>query len=269
MESVGIGFDADRLERRWPSAIAAATFPLAYFGVSFVGALIRGIPLRQSPTHLAITLLALGLLGALTVDGWQRGLRLFPLIAWIGAVPWNWLYAGKSLGSAMLTFIFVGIVLFVGGAEWSVRFRGRVGVLLKTREVRVAVGAGVVHLVVGLALQSVAWNGIEFIGLGPVTQFLLVLSGLALLTMGTLPLLLWYRWRLVTPLMWVVWQLSLALTWLMLSGEVPGMHATAWVSPFLYPNYLLNWGLPFLVLLLLAGAEYGTRNLWAQFCDVR
>lgn len=269
MASVGTRSDADLLERRWPSAVGAVTFPLAYLGASWVAAWIRDVPLRLSPTQLAVTVLALGLLGGLAVEGWRRGLRLFPLLAWVGTVPWNWLYAGTSLGSAFLTFVFVGTVLFVGVVEWGVRFRDTVGALLATREGSIAVGAGVAHLAAGLALQSVASDGIGVTGLGPATQFLLVLSGLALVAMGALPLLLWFRWRLVTPLLWVVWQLSLALTWLVLSGEVAGMHVTAWVSPFLYPDYLLNWGLPLLALLLLAGAEYGTRRLWLRVRDAR
>lgn len=269
MESHAEASDAGPLERWLPSALGAVLFPLAYLGVYSVTTWLRDAPLELYPSHLVIWFLALGVLGALTVEGWQRGLRLFPLLAWAGTLPWSWQYAGEIARLPVLTFLFVGGLLVVGVVEWGVRFSGAATDLLATRAGLTALGAGVAHLVVGLHLQSVASDGLSVAGIGLFWWLILVLSGLALVAMGALPLLLWVRWRLVAPLLWVVFQLSLALVWLVLSGDVPDMHVSDGMSLTLYPNYLVNWGLPLLLLLVLAGVEYGARALWADVRDPR
>ena len=118
-----------------------------------------------------------------------------------------------------------------------------------------ALAAGLAHFVLGFSLQLYGRQGLP-------GAYLIVLayavSALGLVVTGSLPVLLWVRYPLVTPVMaaigWFSW--GLYGTWTMRRslpwGAFDGIN---WNSLPPYPDYMLKWNLLLFALVVLAGVE--------------
>lgn len=91
-----------------------------------------------------------------------------------------------------------------------------------------------------------------------------LVSGLALVATGAASVILWKRRRLITPSLvtagWFLW--GLYGTWQM-RDSLPRGHFEGinWISLRPYPDYMLQWTVLMIALLVLAGSELMTRKM--------
>lgn len=253
---------------------AAIVTPLGYLAYHLTVWTFQGythlVELPRLTSDLFLGFLVFGITGALAMLTWSRGFRAAPVAALGALLGVPWLYVGTliiNLGYATLPFV---ALLLVIGIEGAIRFRGRIQGVFTRRTRRIALAAGLLHFVLGFGLQMYArrlfWLDYSFPSV-LLMGFIYIVSGIALVVTGALPVILWQRSRLVTPGLatvgWFMWGVyGIWLRWESLPlGHFAGI---GWGNFTPYPDYLLKWTGLMIVLLVGAGGELAMRRV-SQF----
>lgn len=258
--------------RRRSLAVAgtALVTPAAYFAYVAAVRWLQGSPVNEEPLLSTVVLLwsiVLSSTGVLGVLGWYRDLRVAPSIAVGGLLllPWGFPSVVGRVGYVSIPFVGLLLVTVVEGA---VRFPNRVDRLAAGSVGRYALAAGILHFAAGFGIQIYArgffWLDVALVGVLIYGGVYLV-SGLALVATGALPVILWTRRRLVAPALltagWFLW--GLYGTW-QLRGALPMSiysRAIDWVSLQAAPDYMLQWTVLAIGLLTVAGTEWLVRGV--------
>lgn len=259
---------SDREIRRLLSA--AVVTPLGYLAYQLTLWSMQGYPqlveLPPLTLDLFLGLLVLGVTGAIAMLTWNRGFRVAPVAAFGALLGVPWLYFGPLINLGYSTLPFVALLLVIG-VEGAIRFRERIPEVVTGQTRRVTLGAGLLHFVLGFGLQMYArrlfWLDYSFPSV-LLMGFIYVVSGIALVVAGALPVVLWRRFRLVTPavatISWFAWgAYGIWLRWESLPlGHFAGI---GWGNFTPHPDYLLKWTGLMIVLLVGAGAELAMRRV--------
>lgn len=243
--------------------------PLGYLAYVLAVRWLQGNPLYVEPllsTRMGLYFLVLALTGVLVGLDWNLGLRATSLAAVGGLLVWPWVYISIPIGNVGYVSIPFVCVLFATAVEGSIRFPERFRQFSTGSLGRHALGAGLLHFVLGFALQVFArrFFWLEYTSTGLVLMGVVyVVSGLGLVATGALPVVLWRRGRLVTPgalttgwFVWGVygtWKMRESLPW----GAFDGI---SWVSLQPYPDYMLKWTMLMVGLFALGGFEWTIRK---------
>lgn len=244
---------------------AAIVTPLGYLAYHLTVWTFQGythlVELPRLTSDLFLGFLVFGITGALTVLTWSRGFRAAPVAALGTLLGVPWLYVGTliiNLGYATLPFV---ALLLVIGIEGAIRFRGQIQGVFTRRTRRIALAAGLLHFVFGFGLQMYArglfWLDYSFPSV-LLMGFIYIVSGIALLVAGVLPVVLWSRYRLVTPAVatvsWFIW--GVYGIWLRREALPLGAFTgIGWGNFTPHPDYLLKWTGLMVILLMGAGTE--------------
>lgn len=253
-----------RVRRGVAFAGAAVLTPAAYLSYVLLVRLLQGHPLSVEPLwsgQMALYALVLALTGVVATLDWYWGIRATPLLAVGGLLVWPWVYLSIPVGNVGYVSIPFAGVLVATVLEGALRFPERVTQLQTGTVGRYALAVGFVHFVLGFGLQVYArrffWMGYTFPG-NLLMGIVYLVSGLALVATGVLPVILWKRRRLVIPPLvtagWFLW--GLYGTWRMRDslpwGAFSGIN---WISFTPYPDYMLQWTVLMVALLALSGGE--------------
>lgn len=245
--------------------------PIIYFAYVVSVKWFLEIPLNEEPllsTMMLLWILVLSLTGGVASLGWVRGLRVGPAVGIGGLLllPWGLPPVVGSIGD--ISFVFVGLLL-VAVAEGAVRFPGEVDRLFGDSAGRYALAAGLFHFAVGFGIQIYVrrffWMDASLAGVA-IYGIIYLVSGLALVATGALPVILWKRRRLVTPAIltagWLLW--GLYGTW-QLRGALPwgAFEGVDWISLQPSPDYMLQWTVLVIALLVVGGGESLLRSVGA------
>ncbi|MFD1588869.1 hypothetical protein ACFR9U_17975 [Halorientalis brevis] len=250
--------------------IAAVGTPLAYLLYQFMLRSVQGytqlVTLPQLTPTLFLGFLVLGVTGALALLTWNLGFRIAPIAAFGAVLSVPWLYFGPPINLGYSTLPF-GTLSLVIGVEGTIRFRERTPEIVTDKTGWIAVGAGLLHFALGFGLQvatrQLFWLDNSFPSV-LLMGFIYVVSGIALVVAGALPVILWRRYRLVTPAVatvsWFTWGLyGIWVRWNALPlSEFTGI---GWGNFTPHPDYLLKWTGLMIVLLAGVGAELVLREI--------
>lgn len=258
---------------RWPALLGGMAFaPVSYLLYAAAITQVQGHPIRlQPPVMLAVTVLFLGFLGGVTVEGWYRGFRWLPIVALVSALVWPWVYPSTYIGQSLYVIPMVGGVVLVGALEGVGRFSTRVRNIATPVEWTRALGIGVVYLISGFVLQFyvrrfrwvLAPTDLPSLLLGIVVYFLL--GGLGLVVLGALPVILWQRARIATPAVlasgWLLW----GFYGIWRTRERFPLSVFAGIDYFAlrpYPDFILqfSWTIVLLGIGMVATTEWIVRN---------
>lgn len=219
--------------------------------------------------RLAFAVLLLALLGGLAVGTWHLGFRGLQLVAVGGTISWPWIYQTADLGDAEATMALTFIGLLVGLFEAMARFPTQTRELLLSERGKLALAVGLGHLFVGLGLQFYARRFEPLLGVSDPESFvfglvLYALFGLALVAIGALPVVLWQRARHVSPAavagVWVTWGIYGA--WQMRRRfPLSASAGTDWIAFRPHPDYLFQWSVALVGVLVFASVEWSVRSL--------
>lgn len=231
---------------------------------------LQGYPISIEPvfsTTMFLYVLGLSLTGSIALLVWNWELQIAPVAALGALLVWPWYYhAGiGSVDYGALPFV---ILLIAAGFEGVAKFPERLGEIASGSTGLYALAAGLLHLVLGFGLQVYTrqffWMSTPTLSGAELMGLLFIVSGLALVTAGATPVLLWRRERLVSPALmlagWFLWGIyeawrvreSLPL------GDFVGID---WFFPVPYPDYLLKATILLLLLLAVAGSELAIRRV--------
>lgn len=222
----------------------------------------RGVRI-ESPVGFAGTVLLLVMIGGAVGVTWTRGLRVPGIFAGIELAVLPWAFPLSPLDAFGIHLLWVVTTIAVAaGLEEVVRSSRPTGSGLDRAAIRVSIAVGGLHLAIGVAVQlltrtSPLWPRSVF-GFAIITGGLL---GTALT--GGLPAYLWNRYGLWAPVItlgvWLAWAAARLLARL---DELPYTEATTirhtGVQPF--PDYMLQWPILLVVLVLTATGEYILRT---------
>lgn len=257
-------------------AVAAVLTPIVYLSYVLLIRWLQGHPLKVEPllsTGMFLYFLVLALTGIIAALSWDWGLRGTPIIAVGGLLLWPWVYLSIPIGNVGYASVPFAGVLLATLVEGVIRYPERLEQLSTGSVGRYALVAGLVHFLLGFGLQIYArrfyWMDFSFTGRLLMGVVYLV-SGLALVATGAASVILWKRRRLITPSLvtagWFLW--GLYGTWQM-RGSLPWGHFEGinWISLRPYPDYMLQWTVLMIALLVLAGSELMTRKMGQYLID--
>jgi len=263
-------------------ASGATLLPILYIGYHASYLLIqttrtaytRGIRIRTL-LGFALTIVLLAIIGTALVLTWERGLRVPVLLAGVELAVLPWLFPLKPLDTVKFHLVWVFTTIIVSaGVEGSIRavqsesgLADDQGLQFEPRPpdrqaIRFGLAVGSLHLSIGVALQLLTRVGSLLPG--SVFVWAIMLAGLVGATInGFVPSYLWKRSRLYAPAFvfsgWLLWA-AVRITYRL--GELPYTEFTAIrhtaIRPF--PDYMLQWPILLLLLILTAAVEYSVQN---------
>lgn len=216
-------------------------------------------------TLLYLYMVLVALIGGLAVLGWVWELRAAPIIAVAGFLVWPWYYFPQFRPVGDIVVLFVA-VLAVTGVEGILRFPDRVGRMLFVEAAGVsALSVGVLHFLLGFALQ-VYVRELSWVDLPPLrlltAGIVTVVCGLGLVATGALPVIFWSHYRLVTPTFltagWFVW--GVYGIWTRSGLPLSAFSGIRWTALRPHPDYLLQWTMLMVGLLVLASGELAVQK---------
>lgn len=259
---------SDRLQipRSFALAASAVLTPIAYVSYVLVVRRLQGTPLTVEVEQLfsagmLLYVLVLAVTGILATLDWYWGLRVTPPLTVGGLLFWPWIYFFSAIGNVGYASVpFVG-VLVVTLIEGAIRFPERIERVFTGSVGRYALVAGLLHFVLGFGLQLYARQGLPG---GVLIVLAYAVSALGLVATGAVPVLLWSRYRMVSPVVattgWFLW--GLYGTWTIRNSLPRGAFSGInWDGLPPYPDYMLKWTLLMIALLVLAGAELMVRRV--------
>lgn len=251
-------------------AVAAVLTPVVYLGYVVLLREFQGysqVVERPAFTQEFVLFgVVLGETGALAVVAWTAGLRIPPVVGAVTALGTPWLYVGPTVDPGYASLPFVA-VLMTGGIEATVRYRGRVAVVARSRTGRDALAAGGLHFLFGLGLQ-VATRGFYWLEYSVPSVLIMgviyVVSGVVLVVVGAGAVVCWRRYRLRLPAMatvgWFLW--GVAESWQRRSALPLGSFTgTSWGEFEPHPDYLLKWSWLLVVFVAAVGGEVMVRRI--------
>jgi hypothetical protein len=244
--------------------------PVSYFVYVYAILWFQGRPIRieQFP-ELTLTVLLLAFLGGLMVEGWFRGFRALPLVAVGGTFVWPWIHLPSNpVDGASVMVLAVG-VLVVGLLEAASRFPSQMRELVLSESGKLALVVGILHFLVGLLLQFYVSRFHFLLGVTDIGSFIVAFAvytvcGLALVVIGALPIIFWYRARLVIPAVvasgWFAWGLY-GIWRTRQRYPLSAFAGSDWLAFRPHPDYLLQWAVPLIAILVVASVEWWLRAL--------
>ena len=250
--------------------VAAFAVPPAFLGYEIGVQRLQDVPVVVRPLASAdpwLYALILGVTAGGLAVAWGFGLRVAPVTGCLLLACWPWLFVSTRVASPGTPAIpFVGL-LVLGAVEAVGRFPNRVTAALSQTDGQYAVAAGMGHLFVGYAIQSLSRQTgvVSAFSAGRVLFGVLVcVSMVGLAVTGALPVYLWLSRQLIAPLAVLAGWLAFGVseTWRVASVlPLTEFSQPNWISLSPGPDYALKWVTLAVLLAAVALGEFALRRL--------
>jgi hypothetical protein len=251
-----------------PSAVAFVAVPVAFTAYSILAGGHTGgdgYSIDASRAQVTLALLALAEIGAVSVVGWQRQLRLTSLAGGATLLTLPLLFGivpGESKSATGYLLLGLTVVLLVGSLETTVRYSERIENVLRSDAGSYGIAAGALHVSLAIGLEAIA-RGTS--GIYPLILIAGLVSACIFFATSVSAVVLWAREGLYSPVvalaLWLAVGVYETATFLLSRGSLNASEGINWSQLSPAPDYLFSAGVLLVLFLFVTGIELTFRRL--------